>query len=125
MEKLQKVLLPRSSTACLAQKLRYSLNRLLVVVLWLQVKCKYFKSRTAKKACEAFVIRAKQLSKLQSGKVYLGGPSAKRSPEQKEGPKQRLKKKKSVRAKSAIKDDEDEEEEDYNGTRQKMKDQSH
>ena len=53
-------------------------------------------------------MRAKQLSKLLSGKVYLGGSSTKRlAPEQKEGLKQHLKRKKSVRAQSTIKDNED------------------
>ena len=35
MEKLQKVLLPRSSAACLAQEPRYGQTKLLAVVLWL------------------------------------------------------------------------------------------
>ena len=71
MEKLQKVLLLRAGTACLAQELRYRPTRLLAAALWLRLKCKYFNSGTAKEACEAFVMRAKQLSKLLSGKVLL------------------------------------------------------
>ena len=127
MEKLQKVLLLRAGVACLAWELRYDLTRLLAAALWLWLNCKFFKSRTAKEVCEAFVVRAKQLSKLLSGKVYLGGSSTKRlAPEQKEGPKQQLKKKKRVRAQSAIKDDDDNNNaEDDNGTRQKVKDCSH
>ena len=77
----------------------------------------------AKEACEALLVRAKQLLKLLSGKVYLGGSSTKR-PAPKEGPKVWLKKKKCVWAQSVIKDDDDEGEDD-NGTRQKMKDRSH
>ena len=89
MEKLQKVLLPRANAACPVWEPRYGPTRLLAAALWLHLKCKYFNSRTAKEVCEAFVIRAKQLSKLLSGKVYLGGSSMKRlAPEQKEGPKQ-------------------------------------
>ena len=52
-------------------------------------------------------MRAKQLSKLLSGKVYLGGSSTKRPAPEQKGLKQCLKKKINVRAQSAIKDNDD------------------
>ena len=77
MEKLEKVLLPCASAACLKREPRYGPTRLLAVALWLRLKHKYFNSGTAKEACESFKVRAKQLSKLLSGKVYLGGTTMK------------------------------------------------
>ena len=75
----------------------------------------------AKEACEAFVVRAKQLLKLLLGKVYLSSSSMKRLAP-KEGPKLWLKKKKSVWAQLAIKDDNNDKGEDDNGTRWKVRD---
>ena len=77
LRKLEKVLLPWAGTACLVREPRYKPTRVLAAALWLHLKCKYFNSRTMKEACMAFKVRAKQLSKLLSGKVYLGGTTAK------------------------------------------------
>ena len=67
---------------------RYRLTILLATAVWLHLKCKYFNSGMVKEACEAFKVRAKQPSKLLSGKVYLGRYTTKRlAPEEKEGPK--------------------------------------
>ena len=88
------------------RELKYGPTRLLATAVWLRLKCKYFNSGTAKEACTAFEVRAKQLFKLLLGKVYLGGAATK-CPAQKEGPKSLLKKKKSVRAQSAIKEGND------------------
>ena len=69
---------------------RYGPMRFLEAALWLTLKHKFFNSGTAKEACMAFKVRAKQLSKLLSGKVYLGGTVMK-CPAPKEGPKSPLK----------------------------------
>ena len=67
---LEKVL-PQPSS--LAQEPWYGPTRLLAAAVWLHLKCKFFNGGTAKEACTMFEVRAKQLSKLLSGKVYLGG----------------------------------------------------
>ena len=46
---------------------------LLAAAVWLCLKCKFFNGGMAKEACTMFEVWAKQLSKLLSGKVYLGG----------------------------------------------------
>ena len=68
---LEKVILPQPES--LAQEPWYGPTRLLAAVVWLHLKCKFFKGSTTKEACTMFEVRAKQLSKLLSGKVYLGG----------------------------------------------------
>ena len=68
---LEKVILPRPSS--LTQEPWYGPTRLLAAVVWLHLKCKFFNGSTAKEACTTFEVWAKQLSKLLSGKVYLGG----------------------------------------------------
>ena len=95
LQKLEKVLLLRARAAYLVRELRYGLTRLLATAVWLHLKCKYFNSGMAKEACEAFEVRVKQLSKPPS--------------KEKEGPKQCLKHKKSVKAQSAIKEGDDNE----------------
>ena len=71
LSQLEKVLLPRPSS--LTQKPWYRPTRLLAAAVWLHLKCKFFNGGTAKEACTMFEVWAKQLSKLLSGKVYLGG----------------------------------------------------
>ena len=66
---------------------------------------------TAKEACESFQVWAKQLSKLLSGKKYLGGTTEAKKLEKK-GLKEWLKHRKSVRAGTVIKEEEEEEEEE-------------
>ena len=110
LQKLEKVLLPRAGAACLVRELRYGPTRLLAAAVWLHLKCKYFNSGMAKEACEVFEVRVKQLSKLLTGKVYLGRSTMKRlAPIEKEGPEQCLKHKKSMKAQSAIKEGDDDE----------------
>ena len=70
LSRLEKVILPRPSS--LAQEPWYGPTRLLAAVVWLCLKCKFFNGGTAKEACTMFEVQAKQLSKLLSGKVYLG-----------------------------------------------------
>ena len=71
LSQLEKVILPWPSS--LTQEPRYRPTRLLAAVVWLHLKHKFFNGSTAKEACTMFEVRAKQLSKLLSGKVYLGG----------------------------------------------------
>ena len=85
LQKLEKVLLLRAGAACLVREPRYGLTGLLATAVWLHLKCKYFNSGMAKEACEAFEVRAKQLSKLLSGKVYLGRSTMKRPAPKREG----------------------------------------
>ena len=68
---LEKVLLPQPSS--LTQEPQYRPTRLLAAAVWLHLKCKFFNGSTTKEACTTFEVWAKQLSKLLSGKVYLGG----------------------------------------------------
>ena len=70
---LEKVLLPWANLACLTREPRFRPTRLLAAAIWLYLKWKFFNSGTAKEACTMFEVWAKQLSKLLSGKVYLGG----------------------------------------------------
>ena len=71
LSRLEKVILPWPTS--LTQEPWYRPTRLLAAVIWLHLKHKFFNGGTAKEACTTFEVRAKQLSKLLSGKVYLGG----------------------------------------------------
>ena len=71
LSRLEKVILPWP--ASLTQEPWYRPTRLLAAAVWLCLKCKFFNGSTTKEACTTFEVRAKQLSKLLSGKVYLGG----------------------------------------------------
>ena len=68
---LEKVILPWPLS--LTQEPWYGPTRLLAAAVWLCLKHKFFNSSTTKEACTMFEVRAKQLSKLLSGKVYLSG----------------------------------------------------
>ena len=71
LSQLEKVLLPQPLS--LAQEPWYRPTQLLTAAIWLCLKCKFFNGSTTKEACTMFEVQAKQLSKLLSGKVYLGG----------------------------------------------------
>ena len=71
LSRLEKVILPWPKS--LTQEPRYGPTRLLAAAVWLHLKCKFFNGGTTKEACTMFEVQAKQLSKLLSGKVYLGG----------------------------------------------------
>ena len=71
LSQLERVILPEPTS--LAQEPWYGPTRLLAAVVWLHLKCKFFNGGTTKEACTTFEVRAKQLSKLLLGKVYLGG----------------------------------------------------
>ena len=47
--------------------------RILAAAVWLKLQRKLFNKGMAKEACELFGVRAKQLSKVITGKKYLGG----------------------------------------------------
>ena len=68
---LERVLLPW--VASLAWEPWYGPTWLLAAAILLHLKCKFFNGSMAKEACTTFEVWAKQLSKLLSGKVYLGG----------------------------------------------------
>ena len=68
---LEKVLLLQPLS--LTQEPRYGPTRLLAAAVWLHLKCMFFNGGTTKEACSTFEVWAKQLSKLFSDKVYLGG----------------------------------------------------
>ena len=68
---LEKVLLPQ--VASLAWEPWFGPTQLLAAAIWLCLKHKFFNGGMAKEACTTFEVQAKQLSKLLSGKVYLGG----------------------------------------------------
>ena len=71
LSQLEKVLLPQA--ASLAWEPWFGPTQLLAAAIWLHLKCKFFNGRTAKEACTMFEVWAKQLPRLLSGKVYLGG----------------------------------------------------
>ena len=73
LSQLEKVLLPQVSS--LAWEPQYGPTWLLAAAIWLHLKCKFFNGGTTKEVCTTFEVRAKQLSKLLSGKVYLSGSS--------------------------------------------------
>ena len=71
LSRLEKVILPWPTS--LTQEPWYRPTRLLAAAVWLCLKCKFFNGSTTKEACTMFEVRAKQLSTLLLGKVYLGG----------------------------------------------------
>ena len=73
LTQLEKVLLPW--VASLAWEPWFGSTQLLAAAVWLHLKHKFFNCGMAKEACTMFEVWAKQLSKLLSGKVYLGGTS--------------------------------------------------
>ena len=52
---------------------------------------KYFNEGTAKEACERFEVHAKQLSRVLTGKKYLGGTQARKCKTTEEQPARCLK----------------------------------
>ena len=60
----------------LKHKPRNGLTHILTAAIWLQMSKKYFNKVIAKEACERFDVHAKQLSRVLTGKKYLGGTQA-------------------------------------------------
>ena len=77
-EKVRKMVLPIPDATCLKHEPRNGLTCILTVVVWLKMSRKYFNEGTVKEACERFNIRVKQLSRVLTGKKYLGGTQARR-----------------------------------------------
>ena len=77
-EKVQKMILPTANALCLAHEPRNGPTCVLAVVVWLKLNCKYFNEGMAKEACDQFKVRAKQLSRVLTGRKYLGGTQSKK-----------------------------------------------
>ena len=77
-EKVCRMVLPVSNSPCLAHELKNGPTRILAVVVWLKLNCKYFNEGMAKEACDRFEVRAKQLSRVLTGRKYLGGTQARK-----------------------------------------------
>ena len=77
-EKVRKMVLPIPNAACLAHEPRNGPTRILAAAVWLKMSRKYFNKGTAKEACEQFDVRAKQLSRVLTGRKYLGGTQARK-----------------------------------------------
>ena len=67
------MVLPIPNAPCLAHEPRNGPTRILAVAVWLKMNRKYFNEGMAKEACERFDVRAKQLSRVLTGRKYLGG----------------------------------------------------
>ena len=72
-EKVQNRVLPIPNAPCLAHEPRNGPTHILTAAVWLKMSKKYFNKGTAKEACEHFYVQAKQLSRVLTGKKYLGG----------------------------------------------------
>ena len=77
-EKVRKMVLPVSNAPCLAHEPKNGPTRILAVAVWLKLNHKYFNEGTAKEACDRFEVRAKQLSRVLTGRKYLGGTQARK-----------------------------------------------
>ena len=72
------MILPAPNAPYLAHKPKNGPTHILAVVAWLKLNRKYFNEGMAKEACDRFEVRAKQLSRVLTGRKYLGGTQAKR-----------------------------------------------
>ena len=77
-EKVKKTVLPIPNATCLKHEPRNGPTRILTAAVWLKLSQKYFNKGTAKEACERFLVRAKQLSRVLTGRKYLGGMQARK-----------------------------------------------
>ena len=77
-EKVKKMVLPIPDATCLKHEPQNSPTHILTVALWLKMSHKYFNEGTAREACKQFNIRAKQLSRVLTGRKYLGGTQARK-----------------------------------------------
>ena len=75
-EKVKKTVLPIPDATCLKHEPRNGPTRILTTAVWLKLSRKYFNEGTTKEACERFLVRAKQLSRVLTGRKYLGGTQA-------------------------------------------------
>ena len=72
------MILPTSNAPCLAHEPKNSPTHVLAVAVWLKLNHKYFNEGTAKEACDWFEGRAKQLSRVLTGRKYLSGSQVKK-----------------------------------------------
>ena len=72
------MVLPITNATCLKHEPRNGPTRILTAAVWLKMSRKYFNEGTAKEACERFNVRAKQLSRVLTGRKYLGGTQARK-----------------------------------------------
>ena len=77
-DKVRKTVLPVPNATCLKHEPRNGLTHILTAAVWLKMSQKYFNEGTVKEACELFNVQAKQLSRVLTGKKYLGGTQAHR-----------------------------------------------
>ena len=77
-EKVKKMVLPIPDTTCLKHEPQNGPTRILTAAVWLKMSHKYFNEGTAKEACEWFNVRAKQLSRVLTGRKHLGGTQARK-----------------------------------------------
>ena len=77
-EKVQNTILPMANAPCLAHKPGNGPTHIQAVAFWLKLNCKYFNEGMAKEACDWFDVRAKQLSRVLTGRKYLGGTQSKK-----------------------------------------------
>ena len=85
-EKVRKTVLPIPNAPCLAHELQNGPTRILTAAVWLKMFKKYFNKGMVTEACERFDVRAKQLSRVLTGKKYLGGMQAHKCKATKEPP---------------------------------------
>ena len=90
-EKVKKTVLPVPDATCLKHEPRNGPTRILTAAVWLKLSRKYFNEGTAKEACERFLVRAKQLSRVLTGRKYLGGTQARKRKTTDEPPAKRKK----------------------------------
>ena len=90
-EKVKKTVLPIPDATCLKHEPRNGPTRILTAAVWLKLSCKYFNKGTAKEACEWFLVRVKQLSRVLTGRKYLGGAHAHKRKTTEEPPAKRKK----------------------------------
>ena len=66
-------------------------THILAAAVWLKMSQKYFNEGMAKEACERFDVRAKHLSRVLTGRKYLGGTQARKHKATEEPPVRRKK----------------------------------
>ena len=77
-EKVHKMIVPTPNAPCLAHEPKNGPTHILVAAVWLKLNRKYFNKGMAKEACDRFEVRAKQLSRVLTGRKYLGGTQVKK-----------------------------------------------
>ena len=90
-EKVKKTVLPVPDATCLKHEPRNGPTRILTAAVWLKLSRKYFNEGTTKEVCEWFLVRAKQLSRVLTGRKYLGGTQARKRKTTEEPPAKRKK----------------------------------